>query len=458
MPAYEYDEMGRFTQFMDKETLSRYIYMKHSTYVKNIYDREVKVNYWGYTNGFYFAPKAAYSYKAERNAGEYVDYTTEFKDMVKSLHSMGIEVVMEFFFKDVTTAYILECIRYWVKEYHIDGVHIYCDEVSLNALANDAQLADTKIMTIYWNKNKGVYRHMASYNNDVQNIIRRYLKGDEDMLKAFADMQLNNPDNAAIINYVTTNNGFTLYDLVCYDRKHNEANGENNRDGENFNYSWNCGEEGTTRKQRVRQLRIRQMKNALAMILLAQGTPLILAGDEFTNSQQGNNNPYCIDNEISWVNWKNNNDSAEILNWTKQLISIRKKYGILHSRYRLTQSDSLSSGYPDVSFHGLNAWYADMYNYCRQIGIMYSDTYSDKESRKLIYVAYNMHWENYALALPKIEGRNGFEVVLKSCDKKENIYIDGEKRKVVMPPRSMAVLIGEYPERKTNYGCEEKSI
>lgn len=111
MPAYEYDEMGRFTQFMDKETLSRYIYMKHSTYVKNIYDREVKVNYWGYTNGFYFAPKAAYSYKAERNAGEYVDYTTEFKDMVKSLHSMGIEVVMEFFFKDVTTAYILECVK-----------------------------------------------------------------------------------------------------------------------------------------------------------------------------------------------------------------------------------------------------------------------------------------------------------------------------------------------------------
>ena len=193
------------------------------------------------------------------------------------------------------------------------------------------------------------------------------------------------------------------------------------------------------------------------MILLAQGTPLILAGDEFTNSQQGNNNPYCIDNEISWVNWKNNNDSTEILNWTKQLISIRKKYGILHSRYRLTQSDSLSSGYPDVSFHGLNTWFSDMYNYCRQIGIMYSDTYSDKESRKLIYVAYNMHWENYALALPKIEGRNGFEVVLKSCDKKENIYIDSEKRKVVMPPRSMAVLIGEYPERKTTMDVKKKA-
>lgn len=457
MPAYEYDETGRFIQFMDKETLSRYRYMKNSTCVKNIYDDSVKVNCWGYTNGFYFAPKAAYSYKAVKSVVEYVDYTTEFKDMVKCLHSMGIEVVMEFFFKDVTTAYIIDCVRYWVKEYHIDGIHVYCDEVSLNALANDVQLADTKIMTISWNKSKGVYKHMASCNNDVQNILRRYLKGDENMLKAFADMQINNPDNAAIINYVTNNNGFTLYDLVSYDRKHNEENGENNRDGENFNYSWNCGEEGATRKQKVRQLRIRQMKNALAMILLAQGTPLILAGDEFTNSQQGNNNPYCIDNEISWVNWKNNSDSAEILNWTKQLINIRKKYGILHSRYRLTQSDSSSSGYPDVSFHGLNAWYADMYNYCRQIGIMYSDTYSDKESRKLIYVAYNMHWESYSLALPKIEGNNGFKVTLMSCDKKENVHIDSEKRKVTIPPRSMAVLIGEYPERKKSSDVKKKA-
>ena len=120
------------------------------------------------------------------------------------------------------TSYITDCVRYWVKEYHIDGVHIYGDDVSLNALATDALLADTKIMTIRWNGAKGVYRHMASYNNDVQNIIRRYLKGDENMLGAFAEMQLNNPDNAAVINYVTTNNGFTLYDLVSYDRKHNE--------------------------------------------------------------------------------------------------------------------------------------------------------------------------------------------------------------------------------------------
>ncbi len=458
MPAYEYDEAGDFLQFADEETLSRYRYMQdtypdlkyHSEeYFKNVVKPQRKVNCWGYTNGFYFAPKAAYSDKAIKSKNAYTDYTTEFKDMVKHLHRMGIEIVMEFFFKDVTTSYIIECVRYWVREYHIDGVHVYCDEVSLNALAADEQLADTKLMTISWNGSKGIYRHMASYNNDVQNMIRRYLKGDENMLRAFADMQINNPDNAAVINYVTTNNGFTLYDLVSYDRKHNEENGENNRDGENFNYSWNCGEEGATRRLKVKQLRIRQIKNALAMIILAQGTPLILGGDEFTNSQQGNNNPYCIDNETSWVDWKNNKEAIDILKWTKQMISIRKKYGILHSRYRLTQSDSLSSGYPDVSFHGQNAWYADMYNYCRQIGIMYSDTYYDRKSRKLIYIAYNMHWENYSLALPKIEGDTGFKVIAMSDAYGAGVSIDKEARTVTIPPRSMAVLAGEYQERKS---------
>lgn len=446
MPAYEYDEMGRFMQFTAASAVPRYNYMQAKGYAHSNLKRDERINCWGYTKGFYFAPKAAYSECAK--AVQYTDYTTEFKDMVKCLHSKGIEVVMEFFFKDVDTSYITDCVRYWVKEYHIDGVHIYGDDVSLNALATDALLADTKIMTIRWNGAKGVYRHMASYNNDVQNIIRRYLKGDENMLGAFAEMQLNNPDNAAVINYVTTNNGFTLYDLVSYDRKHNELNGENNRDGENFNYSWNCGEEGATRKLKVRQLRIRQIKNALAMVILAQGTPLILAGDECANSQQGNNNPYCIDNEISWVNWKNNNDATEIYEWTKFLIDLRKKYGILHSKYRLTQGDSLSYGYPDVSFHGLNAWYADMDNYYRQIGIMYSESYADKGSRELIYIAYNMHWESCSLALPKIEGDNGFKVAAMTDSTPGSVCIDSEARKVTIPPRSMAVLTGEYQERK----------
>ena len=117
------------------------------------------------------------------------------------------------------------------------------------------------------------------------------------------------------------------------------------------------------------------------MVILSQGTPLILAGDEFMNTQQGNNNPYCIDSELSWVNWRTSNDSMQILEWTKKLIGLRKKYGILHSRENLSLSDSKSLGYPDMSYHGSNAWYADMENYCRQIGIMYCNSYADDKSR-----------------------------------------------------------------------------
>lgn len=445
MPAYEFDEIGRFLQFKEEDTITRYGVRSKSIY-ENVHNRLYdKVNYWGYTKGFYFAPKASFGY-AKENVN---DYIKEFKDMVKCLHSYGIEVIMEFFFDGTSTSVILDCIRYWVREYHIDGAHIYCDEASLAAVAKDSQLAATKIITVSWNGNKGVYKHIASCNNDAQNVIRRFLKGDEDTLKEFINVCANNPSNAAVINYVTNNNGFTLYDLVSYERKHNELNGENNRDGENYNFSWNCGEEGNTRKLKVKQLRLKQIKNALAMVILSQGTPLILAGDEFTNSQQGNNNPYCVDNEISWVNWKNNEDAMQIYEWTRLLINIRKQYGILHSKYRLSMSDSNSYGYPDVSYHSDNAWYANVENYCRQVGIMYSNTYADKQSRTLIYIAYNMHWEAHKLALPKIEGTNGFEMLACSCIKAEEVVIDSEERKVIIPARSVVILTAQYIDRKS---------
>ena len=451
MPAYEFDEAYRFPQFIDSSEYLRYGVIKGSIYNNTVTKKAEKLNCWGYTKAFYYAPKASYSIPAEDNisekAGKYNDYTTEFKNMVKCLHNNGIEVVMEFFFDGVKTAYILECVRYWVREYHIDGVHLYCDEHSLNVLAADPQLADTKIITVGWNSDRGTYKHMASCNNDAQNTIRRYLKGDEDMLRPFINMAGANPYNAAVINYVASNNGFTLYDLVSYDRKHNELNGENNRDGENYNFSWNCGEEGSTRKLKVRQLRIKQIKNALVMVILSQGTPLILAGDEFMNTQQGNNNPYCIDSELSWVNWRTSNDSMQILEWTKKLIGLRKKYGILHSRENLSLSDSKSLGYPDMSYHGSNAWYADMENYCRQIGIMYCNSYADDKSRSLIYIAYNMHWEKHNLALPKVEG-SSFKIIAATNDGQDKAFIDKEARSVCVPERSIAILVAEYLEKK----------
>ena len=243
-PAYEFDEIGRFPQLTDT-IMSKYGAGTHYSVDKNMR----KINYWGYTGGFYFAPKASYSSIASKHPGVFRDYTVEFKNMVKELHRNGIEVVMEMFFTDESTGFILQCVRYWVTEYHIDGVHVYCDESALKALSQDALLADTKIITVYWNGKTGTKKHMANYNNDFQNIVRRLLKGDENMLGEFAAISRKNDANSASINYIANNNGFTLNDLVSYDRKHNELNGENNRDGEEFNFSWNCGEEGSTRKR-----------------------------------------------------------------------------------------------------------------------------------------------------------------------------------------------------------------
>lgn len=434
-PAYEFDEIGRFPQLTDT-IMSKYGAGTHYSVDKN----EQRINYWGYTGGFYFAPKASYSSIASKHPGVFRDYTVEFKNMVKELHRNGIEVVMEMFFTDESTGFILQCVRHWVTEYHIDGVHVYCDESALKALSQDALLADTKIITVYWNGKTGTKKHMANYNNDFQNIARRLLKGDENMLGEFAAISRKNEANSASINYIANNNGFTLNDLVSFDRKHNELNGENNRDGEDFNFSWNCGEEGSTRKRKIKELRMRQIKNALAFVFLSAGTPLILAGDEFGNSQNGNNNPYCVDSELSWVNWKETKEGKEILEWTKALIQFRQNNKILHMPQSLTLSDRISCGYPDISYHGTNAWYAQMNTYDRHLGIMYSCVYGDEEDHSLIYAAYNMHWENHSFALPKINGT--WKVDMSS--NVSGAVIEENNRSVCVEPRSVAILTGTY--------------
>ena len=138
-------------------------------------------------------------------------------------------------------------------------------------------------------------------------------------------------------------------DMVSYDHKHNEANGEGNRDGNDYNCSWNCGEEGPSRRKKVQALRKKQLQNACCMLLLTQSTPLIFMGDEFGNSQQGNNNPYCQDNKITWLNWQDREKNAELLNFWKQMIAFRKAHPILHPVEELRILDSLSCGYPDLS-------------------------------------------------------------------------------------------------------------
>jgi glycogen operon protein len=317
---------------------------------------------------------------------------------------------------------------------------MYGPQTALDMLASDPMLSHTKIITVYWDKGRNGVRHMGSYNNDYSNVVRKLLKGDENQLESYMGMSRKNPDNSAVINYITNHNGFTLMDLVSFDRKHNEHNGENNLDGENFNYSWNCGVEGKSRKKKIVELRQRQMKNAFMMLLFSAGTPLILAGDEFENSQGGNNNPYCIDSETTWLNWKKSDEACDMEKFVKKLIRYRLGHKILHMEKQLYASDSKSCGYPDVSYHGTAAWYQAMENYNRHIGTMYCTNYDGGEHEdgyELIYVGLNMHFENHQLALPKLPDGAVWEQRISSGEEMLEIV---DERYVNVPPRTTVVL------------------
>lgn len=391
-------------------------------------------NFWGYNDGYYFAPKAAYcsSYK------EGGDYTSEFKDMVKKLHNNSIEVYMEFYFpREIYAGMIDDVLRYWKKEYHIDGAHLICDERVRLFLAEDPYLKDFKLIYSNWytdcNNN-----NLFEYNEGFENVARKFLKGDDGQLYDFIEVFKKNPLHTSVINYIADNNGFTLMDLVSYDRKHNDENGEHNRDGKDYNISWNCGEEGPSKSRKVLLQRMKNRKNAMAFVLLAQGIPLIYAGDEFGNSQNGNNNAYCQDNETGWVDWSALPKNRKFFNYVVELVDFRNKHKILHSEKELFQTDYKYYGLPDISFHGSKAWYPELEHYNRQLGIMLCGKYAGDEND--IYIGINMHWEKHILALPKVPDKKW--TVLFNTSDYESVEVL-EDRTIEVPPRSIAVLISE---------------
>ena len=255
------------------------------------------------------------------------------------------------------------------------------------------------------------------------------------------------PDQAGAIHYISNYYGFTLADLVSYDRKHNEHNGEENRDGNDYNCSWNCGEEGAARRKRTRQLRLRQMKNAMCLLLFSQSTPLLFMGDEFGNSQKGNNNPYCQDNAITWLDWEQGKKNKEILDFWKKLVAFRREHPILHPAKELRLMDYLACGYPDLSYHGQNAWQPRTDGCFRHIGIMFCGKYAQREEKSddtFLYLAMNMDWVGQELALPKLpkgmEWTKAFSTEETEDTKEEEK--SGWLRKV--GPRAISVYVGRY--------------
>ena len=395
---------------------------------------EYKFSYWGYNKGLYFVPKAAYT----SIYGRTEDYTSEFKDMVKKFHNSGIEVIMEFYFPPETPSYvILDCLKFWKKEYHIDGAHLICDERVRFCLADEPYLKDVKLIYTNWQTDMSG-DNLYEYNEGFMNVARKLLKGDEDQLEAFTDKFKSNPAHAHVINYVADNNGFTLMDLVSYERKHNEDNGEGNRDVKDYNISWNCGEEGPSKSRRIRSMRLQNRKNAVMMLLLAQGIPLIYAGDEFGNSQNGNNNPYCQDNEVGWTDWSAMGSNKKYTEFVKEIISFRKAHKILHTEKQLFQNDYKYYGLPDISFHGTKAWYPELDYYNRHMGIMLCGKYAGDEED--IYIAFNLHWETHNLALPKVPGKIWNVYV---CSGDAEAVINEDDRSIEVPPRSIVILTNE---------------
>ena len=362
MPAYEFMESGATGAFGSSGMVSEK-------------RREGRVNFWGYMPGYYFAPKAAYA--------AFDDAQTELKDLVKVCHKAGIEVVLEMpFTEKILPQTVLECLRFYLLEYHVDGFVVNPYNVPWDSLNADPILKGAKI----FKKEEGF-----------QNSMRRFLKGDEGMVREVIRQLCRRTPEDGCCNYITSHTGFTLCDLVSYDGKHNEANGERNQDGPDYNYSWNCGTEGPSRKRSVMTLRKNQMKNAFLLLLLSQGTPCILAGDEFGNTQDGNNNVYCQDNETAWLNWGRQKSYEDLFRFVKRLIALRKSNPVFHQRQALLGLDRTACGIPDVSYHGESAWQVQDAVVSRQLGVLYSweDTFW--------FVAYNMHWEAHEFALPALK-------------------------------------------------------
>jgi len=322
--------------------------------------------------------------------------------------------------------FILSCLRYWVATYHVDGFRFDLAAILgrnqdgspmnnpplLEALAYDPVLSDSILIAEAWDAG-GLYQvgsfpnygRWAEWNGKYRDDLRKFLKGESGKAECLAYRISGSEDiynrfwrgDCASVNFITCHDGFTLYDLFAYNEKHNEANGWNNSDGGNDNDSWNCGWEGDINLPAdIKYLRHKMIKNAAAILLTSWGIPMILAGDEFGNSQFGNNNPYCQDNKISWLDWNDLNKNQDLYKFFKKMIAFRKAHPVL-----MRMSQGIPAGYPMFSVHGTNAWQFDYSPENRILGVMFTGKTSNGAD-DFIYLGINSHWESHAVWLPQL--------------------------------------------------------
>lgn len=420
MPAYDFEE----TLVVDSP---------FSMSDKNKGEVDTKINYWGFTKANYYLPKPEYSYSD--------DFVNEYKDMIKSLHSSGIEVIMQMYFPEEFNKHnINDVLKFWIINYHVDGFMIMGSDIDCAQICSDPCFADIKLYYQYDLSNYSMAGYPAVINDDYKNCVRKFAKGDDDSASGFIYMITRSVGKSAPINYLASYEGFTLYDTVSFDYKHNEDNGEDNRDGNNHNNSWNCGVEGITRKNSVNLLRLKQLKNMFTMLLTSQAVPMILSGDEFMNSQKGNNNAYCQDNEIGWVNWNSTAASKELYEYVKNLIKFRKNNKLLRLGHELTFNADDERGFPEISLHSEQAWFYKDAGYVKNIGLM---LHMADETDGFIYLAYNMHWNNHDFGLPRLPKGYKWDCVINTdhddSDKINKLLIERQDE-INVPARTSIIL------------------
>jgi glycogen operon protein len=325
---------------------------------------------------------------------------------------------------------ILTCLRFWVSEMHVDGLrfdlasilgrdrngNVLIEPPVVEMIAEDGVLRDTKLIAEPWDAG-GLYqvglfpfgRRWSEWNGRYRDEVRRYWRGDTGFAGHFATRITGSsdlygtPDRRPVhsINFVTCHDGFTLADLVSHNKKHNDANGEGNRDGSNDNLSWNCGVEGPTSDQAIVRLRRRQAKNLLATLLLSQGVPMLLAGDEFLRTQKGNNNAWCQDNEVSWVDWNLAETNADMLRFTQMLIALRKRHPALRRRDFFKPAPKGKQGRPDIVWHGVEPNKPDFTALSRTVALCLDGKQTGREPDRDFYVACNAWREPLAFTIPQ---------------------------------------------------------
>ena len=479
---------------------------------------EMLVNYWGYSTLGFFAPKAGYA--ATGAMGMQVD---ELKTLIKELHANDIEIMLDVVFNhtaegnelgptisfrglDNKTYYmltpegyfwnfsgtgntlncnnpivrnmVLDCLRYWAAEYHIDGFRFDLAAILgrdpdgyplpnpplLETLAYDPVLAQCKLIAEAWDAG-GLYQvghfpaygRWAEWNGKFRDDVRQYLKGEDGKVGGLAQRIQGSPDlyygrgTTASINFVTCHDGFTLYDMVSYNEKHNEANGEGNRDGGNDNDSWNSGWEGPSTDPAVNTIRRQQIKNALSIIMVSQGVPMILMGDEVARTKLGNNNTYCHDNELNWFDWSLTEQNADLLRYTQNLIAFRHAHPVLRGRDHFANMDYVGSGYPDISWHGTQAWKADWSANSKELAFMLCGKHAKggTVNDDYIYVASNTYWEGLLFELPRLpDGMQWHVFANTGMESPEDTHtpgdepVLGDQSNILLGPRSTIILVG----------------